>query len=287
MRALYYRTDVLRKVGLDPAKAFATWDSLNATLAKIQKDGGGIAPLAFGAANSFGQIHNVAPFIWEAGGDLLSADGTKPLIDQPAAVEGVAYYQSMLARYNDPRAQKMDMIVVPGAFADGVGAVTMNNSQAVADYQANPNRPGLMAGWATAPMPTGPKGRFAFVGGANLSIWKTSKHPDAAFEWVRFLTGQESQQRFAVGTGLWPARASAVAGTKLATDPAYAAFAKTLADGREYPPVAAWVDVETVLAKDLAVLWSASSPAPRDQVAKVLAKTALDMRASTTTGAPK
>jgi multiple sugar transport system substrate-binding protein len=278
IRALYYRTDVLRRAGLDPARAFADWATFEATLARIKSAGGGIPPLIIGIRSNFGAVHNLAPFIWEAGGDLLSADGTQPAIAEPAATAGVAYYQRLLAAYNSPQAAQVDLLDAPSAFAAGVGAITMYNSQSIPDYQANPKRPGLKGGWATAPLPAGPKGRFGFVGGANLAIWKTTKHPDAAFEWVRYLTGKESQTRFAVGSGLWPARADAVAGTRLVTDPAYAAFAAMLADGREYPPVAAWINVETVLAKDLAPLWAAHAPTGRSQLRKVLTETANHMR---------
>jgi multiple sugar transport system substrate-binding protein len=280
VRALFYRPDVLRRAGLDPAKAFADWASFESTLAAIKKSGGGIAPLVVSGNNDIGMIHNVAPFIWGAGGDLLSADGAEPVIDSPAAVDGVAYYQRLLALYNDPRARTMDLVDVPAAFAEGMGATAMSGSQFVADFQANPDRPGLKAGWATAPIPAGPKGRTGFVGGANLAIWKTSDHAGAAFEWVRFLTGQASQQRFAIGSGMWPARASAVAGTKLATDPAYAAFAQMLTDGRQYPPVQTWVDVETVMAKNLAPLWTATTPLPRHRIKGILTETATAMRTS-------
>lgn len=277
IRAIYYRTDLLKQAGLEPVSAFSTWKAYEAALAKLRSVTGK-PPLAIGTDNSFGMIHAAAPYIWGAGGDLLSADGTQPAIDQPAAERGITYYQSLLARYNDPKARGIDMLEMPAAFADGLGAITEYNSQSVADFQANPNRAGLKSGWSTAPVPAGPEGAFSFVGGSNLSIWKSSKNPGAAFEWVKFLTGQESQQRFAINSGLWPARASSAAGTKLATDPAYAAFASSLKTGRQYPPVAAWVDVETVLAKDLGPLWSAGKPSSQAEISGALTRTVKDMR---------
>lgn len=280
VRAVLYRTDVLSRLGLDPKTAFETWSSFESTLAKIKTSGGGIAPLAIGNQNNFGIIHNVAPFIWGAGGDLLTADGTHSLLSQPDAVDAVTYYERLVALYDDPKANALDSSEVPGAFANGVGAVTIDNSESVADYLDNPNRPGLQAGWATAPMPAGPAGRFGFLGGSNLSILKNAKHPDAAFEWIKFLAGHESQQRYAVNSGLWPARADAAAGTRLATAPAYAAYRTMLEYGREYPPVPAWTNIETVIAKDFATLWHATTPIPRDQVQALLTKTSADIDAT-------
>jgi multiple sugar transport system substrate-binding protein len=103
IRALFYRTDVLAAAGVDPATAFSTWESLEATLEKIQDSGSTVAPLAIGNENTFGIIHNVAPFVWSAGGDLLNADGTTSRLAEPAAVDAVQFYQRLVARYNDHR----------------------------------------------------------------------------------------------------------------------------------------------------------------------------------------
>ena len=53
-----------------------------------------------------------------------------------------------------------------------------------------------------------------------------------------------------------------------------------LAAGRQYPPVKAWVDVETIMAKNLAPLWTAGAPLPRQQTEGILTETAAAMRQS-------
>ena len=277
IRALFYRTDVLAAAGVDAATAFSTWESLEATLKKIHDSGSPVAPLAIGNENTFGIIHNVAPFVWSAGGDLLDEGGTTTRLAEPAAVDAVQYYQRLVARYNDPTVASMVSNDVPAAFAAGRGAVTIDNSQSVGDFLANPDRPGLRAGWATAPLPAGRAGRFGFLGGSNLAILKHAEHPDAAFEWVRFLTAKQSQQRYAVSTGLWPARTEAVAGTKLETEPAYGAFREMIGHGRMYPSVAAWIVVESVIAKDFAELWHAPGELSRTQIQAILARTSADI----------
>ncbi|UWP78998.1 extracellular solute-binding protein [Dactylosporangium fulvum] len=277
IRALFYRTDVLAKAGIDPETAFDTWESFEATLKKIKDSGSPVAPLAIGNQNTFGIIHNMAPFIWGAGGDLLDADGTRSRLAEPAAVEAVSYYQRLIALYDDPKAMRLTSSDVPAAFADGIGAVAMDNSQSVADFLADPTRAGLKAGWATAPMPAGKAGRFGFLGGSNLAILKGARHPDAAFEWVRFLTGKQSQQRYGVNSGLWPSRTEAVAGTKLATEPAYGAFREMIGYGRMYPSVPAWITVETIIAKNFTELWHAPGALSRDAVQAILTRTTADI----------
>ncbi|BCJ42777.1 sugar ABC transporter substrate-binding protein [Actinoplanes ianthinogenes] len=280
VRALFYRKDVLAKAGVDPATAFTDWTAFAATLKKIKAANTGVWPLAIGNANNFGIIHNVAPFIWGAGGNLLNDTGDQSRLASPAAVDGVTYYQQLVGAYDDPRAMKLESDAVPAAFANGIGAITVDNSQSVGDYLADPHRPGLRNGWGTAPLPAGKAGRFGFFGGSGLAILKAAKHPDAAFEWVRYLTSEESQRRYSVSSGLWPARSAAVKGTRLESDPAYAAFQTMIAAGRMYPSIPAWIVVESIIAKDLAELWHANAPLPRSEIQAILTKTSADIDAS-------
>ncbi|WP_433202862.1 extracellular solute-binding protein [Dactylosporangium sp. CS-047395] len=277
VRALFYRKDVLAQAGIDPATAFTDWNAFEQTLKTIKAGNGTVWPLAIGNENNFGIIHNVAPFIWGAGGNLLDTSGAKSLLDQPAAVDGVEYYQRLVHQYDDPAAMKLTSSDVPEAFANGTGAITIDNSQSVGDYLADPDRPGLKNGWGTAPMPAGKEGRFGFFGGSGLAILKAAKHPDAAFEWVKFLTGEESQRRYSVSSGLWPARTAAIAGTRLESDPAYAAFRTMIAAGRMYPSIPAWIVVESIIAKDLADLWHAPDALTRAQVEEILQRTTKDI----------
>jgi multiple sugar transport system substrate-binding protein len=280
VRALFYRKDVLAKAGVNPATAFTDWTTFAATLKKIKAANTGVWPLAIGNANNFGIIHNVAPFIWGAGGNLLNDTGDKSQLNSTAAVDGVTYYQQLVGTYDDPKAMKLESDAVPAAFATGTGAITIDNSQSVGDYLADPNRPGLKNGWGTAPLPAGKAGRFGFFGGSGLAILKAAKHPAAAFEWVKYLTSEESQRRYSVSSGLWPARTAAVNGTRLQTDPAYAAFHTMIDAGRMYPSIPAWIVVESIIAKDLAELWHANGPLTRAEVQAILTKTSNDIDAS-------
>lgn len=280
VRALFYRKDVLAQAGIDPATAFTDWAAFERTLKRIKSSGSKVWPLAIGNENNFGIIHNVAPFIWGAGGNLLNPAGDHSLLADAPAVDGVTYYQRLVGLYDDPKAMKLTSSDVPEAFANGTGAITIDNSQSVGDYLADPNRPGLKNGWGTAPMPAGKAGRFGFFGGSTLAILKSAKHPDAAFEWIKFVTGKESQRRYGVTSGLWPARTDAIAGTRLETDPAYAAFRTMIAAGRMYPSIPAWIVVESIIAKDLADLWHATGALTRDEVAAILKRTTADIDAT-------
>jgi multiple sugar transport system substrate-binding protein len=283
-RALFYRTDVLRRLRLDPVTAFATWDSFTKTLAAIKADGA-VTPLGQAGSKDWNLVHNMAPFVWGGGGGLLSKDGTTPLVGTPATFTGVDYYQRLVALYGSRALMAMDTDQAATAFAAGSTAVTILSADAVKRYRDTPNQPGLRAGWSTSPLPAGPAGRFTFLGGSNLGIWKSSRHPGAAYEWVKFLTSQESQHRYAAGTAsMWPARPTAVAGSAMASDPAYRAFAQGLVYGQQYPAVAAWIDIEAALWRDfsgiLDTIAATGKPMPAGQLRTLLAHANVDVRNS-------
>lgn len=251
IRAVFYRTDILRGLGIDPSTAFTDWRSFEATLDRISTHGK-VAALGQPGKADWNVVHNVAPFVWDAGGDFLSADGTRATVATPAALDGVDYYQRLVAKYNSRQVLRGTYAEARRAFVDGRVAVLTDAPESVATFRSNAKLGGR---WATAPMPAGPHGRFTFLGGSNLSVWKTSQHPQAALEWIRFLTGEDSQRRYVSGIGLWPARLSATSKAPFASDPAYRAFTAQIPNGRQYPAVAAWNGIEVALHKAFGTMW--------------------------------
>jgi multiple sugar transport system substrate-binding protein len=251
IRAIFYRTDVLRDHGIDPAGAFADWGSFATTLDQIGRNEQ-LAALGQPGKADWNVVHNVAPFVWDAGGDFLSADGTRATVATPAVLDGVNYYQALVARYNSREVLRGTYAEARQAFIDGRVAVLTDAPESVATFRASAK---LAGRWATAPMPAGPRGRFTFLGGSDLSVWKSSKHSAAALEWIRYLTGEESQRRYVSGIGLWPALLSATGKAPFGSDPAYRAFTAQIPNGRQYPAVAAWNGIEVALHKAFGIMW--------------------------------
>lgn len=62
-----------------------------------------------------------------------------------------------------------------------------------------------------AEIPAGPKGKFGFLGGWPLVLWKNSQNKDAAFKWIRFATDPDGYlPQLAEASGLLPGRKSIV-----------------------------------------------------------------------------
>ena len=54
-----------------------------------------------------------------------------------------------------------------------------------------------------APLPAGPAGRFASVNPTGAVVYKGTKYPDAAWEFVKYLASPEAQERVRAGTELF------------------------------------------------------------------------------------
>jgi multiple sugar transport system substrate-binding protein len=287
-RAIYYRTDVLQSVGVDPATGFATWDAMDQTLAKI-KAAGRMQAFGIPGKQAYDVVHNFAPWVWDAGGDYVNANGTKQTISSDSSVDGVFQYASLASKYVDKATLQKNNNDVEALFAQGQFAVTTDGPWLAQQLQAPSSSGGFAdsptakAGFGTVPYPAGPKDHKVFFGGSNLAVTKASKNEAAAYEWVRWLTNQ-GQPTYVSKVGMWPARGLSANATVFASDKYDQAFKNQLQFGKSYPMVAAWGPIETALVKDFGTLWDQVSqsdgPVSRSVVKDDMTKAGQDIDAA-------
>ena len=269
-KALYYRTDILHSVGLDPAAAFASWDALQSTLSAMQ-DAGQAHPLGLGKGDA-SQVDDFAPWIWGAGGSLLSADGTKATINQPLSVNGVDEYQRLAGKFSDPAALQQSDSAVEAMFAAGKFAVTLAGPRLATQLRGN---------FAVAPFPQGPAGRIVYAGGSDLAILAASKHASAAYEWARWLAGQDGETSYVPRLSMYPALAAA---SDSMSNVQFWAFKAQVGAGKSFPAIASWSAIDSVLGRYFAQVWNqvagGGQPVPKDQLATMLDKAAGEMQAA-------
>lgn len=256
-RAGFYRTDLFEELGLEPAEAFADWDAFEATLQTIRDDGT-VHPLAVAGANDWNVVHDLAPWIWANGGGFLTPEGDAPAIALPETVDGIDAYQHLVATYNHPEALTLSAREAQQLFVDGEAAITFGDPSVVEAVRSSEADGAITDDeWTTIPFPRGPAGRHAFLGGSNLALFENSTDLDAGRAWVQFLTSEESQLRYTRAIGMLPARQSALEDDSLSADAGYRPFVEQLADGRQYPPLPAWLHVEVALQHHLGSMWQA------------------------------
>jgi len=259
VRAAFYRTDVFRQAGVDPARAFADWESFRAALRRINGitvGGKRIGALAYAGKNDWNVVHNLAPWIWNAGGDMLTPDARHSALDTSQALQAIDFYSQLAVEGLVPsNALEKDSDILEGAWVGGDYGVIFSGPWLMRRIFAAPAGSIVREHFDVAPYPAGPHGHATFFGGSNLAIFKGSRHKAEAWDLVKYLGGKQAQVRLSLLSSMMPARIDA------ANDPAWTsrhpAFAKLTAiaaDGRAYPPIPAWGPLETVYTKHLGQL---------------------------------
>lgn len=268
LRAMYYRTDVFKKAGVDPKTAFATWDSFKEAMKKINnteiEPGKKMAAYGFPGKNDWNVLHFIFPWIWGAGGNELTADNKKAAVNSSEAVDGLMFYTSFVREGLAPKSLlEKNTADVDNAFHAGEFSVLVEGPQLIRSYYTPADKGGnadklVAKNYDVAPMPAGPKGRFTFFGGSNLSVWKASKNKAAALDLLKYLGSKDGAVAYAKINGYLPAIKSAES-DMLALDKRFGAFYEAAKSGRSYPSIAAWMTSEPIWQKHFGNIWDVTA----------------------------
>jgi multiple sugar transport system substrate-binding protein len=248
-RALYYNKALCAKAGVDPKKDFATWATFKAahkTLKKIEVNGKQVQPLGIPMSN-WDIIHNLSWWIWGAGGGFVAQSTKEPGIDSKGTLAGIEYY---IGLYRD------GLVSTEADKGDAVSVGEMLRKGEIATTIAFPIPALPEDRFGIAAVPAGPKGRFTFLGGSTIGVFKSSQYPDQAMALLRFLSGEAAQVDYAMRTGLLPAAAAQYDELLLKLDPVRGAFVEQMRYGKSYPSISQWGEIETILRDGLNVVWS-------------------------------
>ncbi|WP_314175324.1 sugar ABC transporter substrate-binding protein [Streptomyces winkii] len=244
-RALYYRTDLAKKAGVD--KPPATWKDQRA-LAKAYKDKAGAKWGTYNQPANIGAWQTWLPFLYSAGGKLVDDSG-KPALDSPESVEALTEY----ARYFDEglsrKSSPPDYDVVKD-FGSGDAPMFISGPWIVQNIQDQ--QPQLKGKYATAPLPAGTSST-SWVGGASLVTFKDSAHKAAAKEFTEYLTSTEQQAHWYEIAKSLPAKEDAWDEPALKNAPEQLdAFEKQLKTAKTVPPLAKWEEFSAKLDEGVA-----------------------------------
>lgn len=207
---LYYNKKLFDDAGLayPPSKADDawTWDEFVTVAQKLTKDQKGNDATSPDFDPDHIQTYGIAfptwwagylPFIYSNGGRFASEDGTKLLLNQPAAVDVLQKMQDLIYRYHvaPTPAQSQSMPSTDVMMQTGKVAMDMNGHWKVIDYS---HLDGL--DWSMGVLPKF-KTPETILFGAPTVIFKSTKHPDAAFEFYKFHNDPALVDLYA--KGLW------------------------------------------------------------------------------------
>src|SRR5262245_16324000 len=187
---LYYRKDLLKKYGYK--RPPASWTQLFQMAKKIQAGERGTNPNFNGfvfQGNAYeGLTCDSLEWIASSGGGHF-IDGGKATINNANAANVLNMFRANIGVTTPRGVTTYQEGETHTAFIDGNAAFMRNWPYA---YSLAAAKGSKVAGkFAVAPLPHGVHGKsVATVGGWQLAVSKYSKHPDAAIEFVRYLTSK-------------------------------------------------------------------------------------------------
>ncbi len=243
-RAVFYRRDRIRDAGINEEQAFEDMGQFEQTLAILSAKKIPI-PIVLPTLRTHLTIHNLASWIWGAGGSFLSPDNLSITFDEPKSLEGIcAYYH--LSRYLGMAAYEMGDYEAYEQYYTGKAAATLggywvlHSTAMISEVHEN---------IGIKPVPV-----FPFVGGNQLVIWNHTRHEMAALKFIEFLHSEKASRLIYPQFGL-PVHLSAWKHPPFDTAH-YQVMMKAIQKGRGFPTGQLWGLVEKRLTDIFADIWA-------------------------------
>lgn len=186
--ALWYNKDLLAKAGVEAPTDSWTWDEFH-TAAKTVSDslkGEGVYGVVAGLSNGQSSYYDS---ILQAGGEILTDDGTKSGYDSPEAIKGIQFWTDLIADGSSPSVQQLADTDADSWFETGKAAFFYSGTWSVSRLAESDVADQI----SVAPLPKDERQATVIHGLANV-VSANSKHKAAAQAFQDFL-GTELAQK--------------------------------------------------------------------------------------------
>jgi len=205
----YYNITALEMAGLDPQLPEGdewTWDMFRTYARKLTRFDSDPSKMQYGA-DIQGRNERITGLVGIFGGRMFSQDPLAFTMDEPEVIQALDFHQTMI--HGD------GVIPVPGGpapqgwvgFYQGRIPILLEAATTVPYFQQY--QEGDFK-WTTVPWPTGPAGRISWYAQTRIGITRSSKNPEAAWRFVKFLSSPEAAMKDVEIRGFPPSRLSAV-----------------------------------------------------------------------------
>lgn len=184
----YQRDDILQSLGFSE---LTTWDELRQALPKIQANGSNFALQWFLTETLYADVNM---FMWQRGADDYNRDLTRSGYDDPECVIAFTDYVELYTKYKIPQELPLQQAFVSGelALALSYPYFFMNLT-----YGA----PQVAGKWSIVQAPgyimNGKLNRTTTGTGSALGIFDSSKKKQQAWEYIKWLTEEQTQLELA------------------------------------------------------------------------------------------
>lgn len=193
---LFYRKDVVKDVP-------KTWDDLEKQAKALKGQGGTQFGYLMQAKQYEGLVCNFVEFVASYGGKILDDKGNV-VINSPQTVKGLQkmveiaksdFVPSNVTTFTEPESHT--------AFINGQSPFIRNWPYQYALAQ-DKSQSKIVDKVGVAPLPAGDAGSAAALGGWMAGINKNTKHPQEAWEFLKFMTGKDGEKISAIAGGNAP-----------------------------------------------------------------------------------
>lgn len=223
---LFWNKDLFKKAGLDPEKAPATWDDVTKAAKAVTALGGDTKGYYFSGACGGCQIFTFMPFIWAAGGDILTPSG-QPTYTNKIVGEALDFYKNLVdSGYVDSSAKTDNGASFAAPFATGKVGMVAAGAFYVGALKAHPE-----INYGVTPIPGKKAGQIgSFAGGDDIAILKGTKHPKEAQEFLNWALNDG--QKFLAKKAVVPIRSDVSKSDYVPLDPRYKVISDMMAVGK-------------------------------------------------------
>ncbi len=186
---LYYNKALFDRFGVEYPTKDWTWSDLEEAASKLTKTDGRAVD------NVYGLVLGKWPprwlsLVYQNGGRVINDDGSLAITD-PEFMEAFGFYTDLYKKGIAVMPSDVGATRERDAFGQGRVAMAMEGGWAIPTLFSN--YPDL--DWSAVELPMGPKGRGNISFTVSYSIPKTTKHPEAAWKLIEYLSGKENQIR--------------------------------------------------------------------------------------------
>ena len=238
-RLVFYRTDILAKAGYRTMPT--TWDGWLAAMRAVKRS---VGPRRYAIFEPLNEWNHPMILGLQAGSPLLKDGGTRGDFSGPEFRRAFGFFVGLFREGLAPPVSNTEIANLYQEFERGYFSMYITGPWNIGEFQRRLS-PAMQGSWATAPLPgpTGEASGLSMAGGSSLVLFRTSKHKDAAWKLVEFLSRPAEQARFYRLCGDLPARQEAWNDSSLATDRNMAAFRRQLEHVAPWPMVPEWEQI--------------------------------------------
>jgi multiple sugar transport system substrate-binding protein len=185
---LFYNKDMFQAAGLTDPSTWS-WSDLQSAAQKLTHITGTTATSVYGLALP-ADTSRFGAFLFANGGNMLSADGKTAAFTDSAAVAAAQFYTSFELNHTGAMPADIGADWDGTAFGKGLVAMTFEGGWMIPFMSSTYPK----INYAIAPLPTAPTGQRSNPVYTNCwGAYSGTKHPDAAWKLIQFLTGADYQ----------------------------------------------------------------------------------------------